>query len=107
MPLPLILGIGAAIAAAGGVGASIHGGVKMKEANDTMKSAKYRHEQNVEKFENKNKQTTEVMDKLGTLELEITKSFSVFTAAYIRLRIKIIGSNRGTGTGRHDQSIPG
>lgn len=78
MPLPLILGIGAAIAAAGGVGASIHGGVKMKEANDTMKSAKYRHEQNVEKFENKNKQTTEVMDKLGTLELEITKSFSVF-----------------------------
>ena len=78
MPLPLILGIGAAIAAAGGVGAGIHGGVKMKEANDTMKSAKYRHEQNVEKFEGKNKQTTEVMDKLGTLELEIIKSFSLF-----------------------------
>ena len=31
MPLPLILGIGAAIAGAGGLGAGIHGGLKMKE----------------------------------------------------------------------------
>ena len=39
MPLPFIIGGIAAIAAIGGVGTGIHGGVKMKEANDTMKSA--------------------------------------------------------------------
>ena len=75
MPLPLILGIGAAIAAIGGVGAGIHGGVKMKEAKDTMEEAQCRHEKNVKKFEEQNKQTTEVMDELGKLELEIVKSF--------------------------------
>lgn len=44
MPLPLILGIGAAIAGAGGLGAGIHGGLKMKEANDTLKEAKIRND---------------------------------------------------------------
>lgn len=39
MPLPLILGVGAAAAAAVGVGGAVHGGVKMKQANDTMKDA--------------------------------------------------------------------
>lgn len=78
MPLPLILGIGAAIAAVGGVGAGIHGGVKMKEAKDTMEGAQCRHEKNVKRFEEQNKQTTEVMDELGKLELEILQSFSTF-----------------------------
>lgn len=36
MPLPLLLGIGAAIAGVAGVGSGVHGAVKMKEANDTM-----------------------------------------------------------------------
>ena len=36
MPLPLILGIAAAVAAAGGIGTGVHGGVKMKKANDIM-----------------------------------------------------------------------
>ena len=39
MPLPLILGGAAAIAGAVGVGSAVHGGVKMKQANDTMKLA--------------------------------------------------------------------
>ena len=39
MPLPFILGAAAAIAAVGGVGSGIHGAVKMKDANDTMKAA--------------------------------------------------------------------
>ena len=34
MPLPLILGIAAAVAGITGVGLGIHGGVKMKQAND-------------------------------------------------------------------------
>lgn len=78
MPLPLILGIGAAIAAVGGVGASIHGGVKMKEANDTIKSAQYRHEQNIEKLKKQEEKTTENVDRLGIFELEIIKNFSIF-----------------------------
>ena len=40
MPLPFIIGGLAAAAAIGGVGSGIHGGMKMKEANDTMKLAK-------------------------------------------------------------------
>lgn len=88
MPLPLFLGIGAAIAAAGGVGAGIHGGVKMKEANDTMKSAQRRHEENVAKFEKNNKETTASMDKLGTFELSIIKSFETFADVIERIQNK-------------------
>lgn len=79
MPLPFILGAGAAIAGVVGVGSGIHGAVKAKEANDTMQSAKYRHEKNVEKFEKRNNQTAETMDNLGKLELEILKSFEEFS----------------------------
>ena len=46
MPLPLFLGIAAAVAAAGGIGTGVHGAVKMKGANDTVKSAGERHNQN-------------------------------------------------------------
>ena len=88
MPLPLFLGIGAAIAAAGGVGAGIHGGVKMKEANDTMKSAQRRHEENVAKFEKNNKETTASMDKLGTFEWSIIKSFETFADVIERIQNK-------------------
>lgn len=79
MPLPLILGIGAAIAGAAGVGSGIHGAVKMKEANDAMDSAKRCHERNIEKYEKENKSTSEEMDKLGKLELEILQSFGQFS----------------------------
>ena len=46
MPLPLIIGIGAAIAGVAGVGAGIRGGIKMKEASNTVKSAQRRNEEN-------------------------------------------------------------
>lgn len=88
MPLPLFLGIGAAIAAAGGVGAGIHGGVKMKEANDTMKSAQRRHEDNVAKYEKNIKETTASMDKLGAFELGIIKSFEDFADVTERIKGK-------------------
>lgn len=61
MPLPLFLGIGAAIAGAVGVGSGVHGAVKMKEANDTMKAAENRHKGNVERFEKENKLTSTVV----------------------------------------------
>ncbi|WP_148581909.1 hypothetical protein [Alkalibaculum bacchi] len=44
MPLPLFLGIGAAIAGAAGIGTGIHGAAKMKEVSGTMESAKRCHE---------------------------------------------------------------
>ena len=79
MPLPLILGIAAGIAAAGGVGAGVHGGVKLKKANDTMKSDDKRHKDNVARFEKTNAKATKAMDDLGTLELTILKSFTTFS----------------------------
>lgn len=79
MPLPLILGIGAAIAGVTGVGTGIHGAVKMKEANDMMKAANSRHEENIKKFEAASEKTNKAMDKLGKTELYILQSFSEFS----------------------------
>ncbi len=78
MPLPLVLGIGAGIAAAGGLGTGIHGGVKMKRANDTMKSATEKRNQAVADFEAKNEQTSKVMDDFGIKELTICSQFQNF-----------------------------
>ncbi len=78
MPLPIILGIGAAIAAAGGVGAGISGGVKMKKAGDKSKEAQERQERNVKSMEQKQKESTVAMDKLGRKELDILQSFEKF-----------------------------
>ncbi len=79
MPIPFILGAAAAIAAAGGVGSGIHGAVKMKEANDTMKEANSRHKENIDRFDETSEATNKVMDDLGALELEILHSFDEFS----------------------------
>ena len=79
MPLPLIIGGLAAVAGVAGIGSGIHGGVKMKEANDTMKAAQYIQENAVSLFEKKNKETTELMDSIGKKELEILSSFEEFS----------------------------
>ena len=88
MPLPLLWLIpvaikgAAVVAGAVGVGSAVRGASKMKDANDTMESAKIMHEQNMERFEKKNKATSKDMDKLGKLELEILKSFSEFSDVF-------------------------
>lgn len=79
MPIPFIIGAVAVIAGATGVGSGIHGGVKMKEANDTMKLAESIQRNAVERFNKKNKSTTELMDSIGTQELNILKSFDEFS----------------------------
>lgn len=86
MPLPLILGIGAAVAGVAGVGSGIHGAVKMKEASDTMQEAKNRHERNIRKFEEQNKYTTISMDKLGKLELDILHTFGEFSDVFEKIQ---------------------
>lgn len=79
MPLPIILGVGAAVAGLAGIGGGVHGAVKMKEANDTMKTAEKRHESNIERFEKKSETTNKTMDELGKLELQILKGFDDFS----------------------------
>ena len=85
MPLPLILGVGAAVAGVAGVGSGVHGAKKMKDAKDTMKSAESRHKSNITRFENQNKVTTNDMDNLGKKELEILKSFDDFVDVFERI----------------------
>lgn len=87
MPLPIILGVvlakaavvGAATVGVAGVGAGVHGAVKMKDANDTMKAAEKRHKRNIKCFENESTLTNKAMDQLGELELQILKSFDEFS----------------------------
>ena len=79
MPIPLILGVGAAIAGVAGVGTAAHGAKKMKDANDTMKATESQHRRNIEKFENQNKLTNEKMDELCKLELKVLKGFEDFS----------------------------
>lgn len=86
MPLPLVLGAAAAIAGLTGVGTGIHGAVKMKEANDTMKTADSRHKRNLARFEEQNKTTNGDMDKLGALELKILKSFEDFSEVFEKIQ---------------------
>lgn len=80
MPLPFVIGGIAAVAGAAGVGSGIHGGVKMKKANDTMKLAREKQEAAIRRFENKNKEATEIMDQIGKRELKILESFDKFSS---------------------------
>lgn len=79
MPLPLILGIGAAVAGIAGIGNGISGAAKMKEANDTMELAQNRHKRNIAKFEKSNNEANKTMDELGEMELTILKGFENFS----------------------------
>ncbi len=88
MPLPFILGGLAAVAGVAGVATGVNGAIKMKDANDTMKSAQYNHEKNIERFKEHNKMTTEKMDSLGKKELEILKSFERFSKAIEKIQNK-------------------
>lgn len=78
MALPIILGIGAGIAALTGVGSGISGGVKIKNASDTMKKATEKRDAAIKRFESSNAETTKEMDKLGKKELDICASFQEF-----------------------------
>ncbi|MCD8120271.1 MAG: hypothetical protein LUE29_12495 [Lachnospiraceae bacterium] len=77
--LPLIIGIGAGLAGLIGAGTAISGAGKMIEANDTQKSAQKLQEEQVERFKERDKATTRLMDALGKQELEIIESFGRFS----------------------------
>ena len=88
MPIPLFLGVAAAIAGVAGVGTGIHGGIKMKEANDTMELADKTHKKNIKRFEESSKKTSKQMDKVGLKELEILKSFEMFSKLFEKIHNK-------------------
>lgn len=85
MPLPLLLGIGAAIAGIAGVSSGVNGAKKLKEANDTMKSAEERNEGNKRRFERQSRRTTADMDLLGKTEEEILASFKRFSDIFEKI----------------------
>lgn len=86
MPLPIILGIAAGVAGIAGLGSGISGGVKMKKANDTVKRAKEIQEDSEDKLKRTNTRTTDKMDELGTLEMNILASFERFCNAFEKIK---------------------
>lgn len=85
MPLPFILGAGAAVAALAGTAGSIYGATAMKEANDTMKKTQERHQRNIASLEKNNIKTSTTMDQLGKKELEVLKSFKKFSDIFEKI----------------------
>ncbi len=79
MPLPLILGIAAGIAALGGVAAGVKGASDMSEANDTLKRANARDKRNKTKLKKSEQESLKMMDNLGNLEMVILSSFQTYS----------------------------
>lgn len=86
MPIPIIVGVAAAVAATGGLGSGVSGAMKFKGANDTMNRAKELHERNVQRFKSQNRQTLKSMDRLGMKELEVIDSFGKFSDLVERIQ---------------------
>lgn len=86
MPLPLILGIAAAVSGATGVGFGVHGGVKIKKANDKLKEAQRRNESNSLRLERMNKNACRTMDFLGENEIKVLSEFEQFSDLFERIK---------------------
>lgn len=98
MPLPLILGIAAAVAGATGVGLGIKGAVDMADANDTLNKAKKRDEENLKRHKNTETRTLKIMDELGAAEINALKDFDKFSKLFEKIHNKpkfekILGTN--------------
>lgn len=78
MAIRLVIRAVASIAGAVGIGYGIHGGIKMYDANNTMKTANSRHKKNLNDLERQNKITFADMDRLGEMELDILNNFQKF-----------------------------
>ena len=88
MPLPLIVLAAAGVASALGIGAGVKGGMKYKEANDTVESAQNRHKNNIEKYNKQENLTVTNMDNLGKKELEVLGSFEKFQELFEKIKNK-------------------
>ena len=86
MPLPLILGIAAVVAGTTGVGLGIHGGVKMKRANDKFKEAQKRNDLNNARLERMKHSACRAMDILGENEMKVLSEFQRFSDLFERIK---------------------
>ena len=91
MPLPFLLVPalikGAAIIAGTvGAGVAIKGAVDAKNANDTMKTAENRNNENLEKFKECSEDTTYHMEELGSLQVEVGEDFGRFSNAFEKIK---------------------
>lgn len=98
MPLPLILGIAAALAGATGVGLGIKGAVDMADANDTLNKAKKRDEENLKRHKTTETRTLKIMDELGAAEINALKNLDSFSKLFEKIHNKpkfeeILGTN--------------
>lgn len=98
MPLPLVLGVVAAIAAAGGLGTGAYGSVKIKDASDTAKHTEDRHNKNFSRFELCNSRAAETMDALGIQELDILTSFQKFSELFEQIQNRPVFEEFSVGT---------
>lgn len=85
MPLPLMLGVGAALAGALGVATGVHGAVKIIDAKDTLKLCQTKHEENLACYEVMNKTAVNNMNILEKKELNILKSLKEFSNVFEKI----------------------
>lgn len=88
MPLPLILGIGAAIAGIAGIGAGVSGVSNMIDAKDTAERARKRQEANRKRLEERKNAAVSSADDLGKFELEALGSLKEFSEPFKKIRNK-------------------
>lgn len=88
MPIPFIVAGIAALAGAAGAASAVKGVSKMRDANNLVESANRRHKRNIRRLEESNKEADRAMDELGTLELQILKSFEDFASVFEKIKNK-------------------
>jgi hypothetical protein len=89
MPLPLIIGAAALVAGAYGAKKGYDGHKKHSEADDIVKHAKSRYDRKKSEFDKQQGDTELALGDLGSLELEIGKSFGEFKTIADSLLIKL------------------
>lgn len=93
MPLPLIIGAAALVAASYGAKKGYDGYQKHSEADELIEQAKQRYEPQLAAFERQEKNTNERLETLGRLELEIGQSFEQFKTLAASLIAQIGAAN--------------
>lgn len=79
MPIPIIIGIGVAAAAAIGAKKGYDGYKKKSESNDIVDEARARYDVRRSQFDRQEKKTLDSLEALGELELSIGKDFEKFS----------------------------
>lgn len=88
MPLPFILLGAAAIAGGTGLFSGGKGAKKVHDAKDIIKSAEYDYTRKKDAVDAEEKHTTETLDELGRLKLDVWKSFQRFSDAFEKIKNK-------------------